>query len=86
MTAVQLNMDIQNKLGLFSDNVSVLEKISSFLDSLISKKNDETLMTKEEYFKMLDESSQQAREGKVHSKRKDETFDEFFKRMANVRS
>ena len=86
MTAVQLNMDIQNKLGLFSDNVSVLEKISSFLDSLISKKDDETLMTKEEYFKMLDESSQQAREGKVHSKRKDETFDEFFKRMANVRS
>lgn len=79
MTAVQLNMDIQNKLGLFSDNVSVL-------DSLISKKDDETLMTKEEYFKMLDESSQQAREGKVHSKRKDETFDEFFKRMANVRS
>ena len=79
-------MDIQNKLGLFSDNVSVLEKISSFLDSLISKKDDETLMTKEEYFKMLDESSQQAREGKVHSKRKDETFDEFFKRMANVRS
>ena len=86
MTAVQLNMDIQNKLGLFSDDVSVLEKISSFLDSLISKKNDETLMTKEEFFKMLDESSQQAREGKVHSKRKDETFDEFFKRMANVRS
>jgi len=43
-------------------------------------------MTKEEFFKMLDESSQQAREGKVHSKREDETFDDFFKRMANVRS
>ena len=86
MTAVQLNLDIQNKLGLFADNVSVLEKISSFLDSLISKNDDETLMTKEDFVKMLDESSQQAREGKVHSKRKDESFDDFFKRMENVRS
>lgn len=84
MTAAQLNLDIQNKLGLFSDNVSVLEKISNFLDSLISKKKDETLMTKEEFFNMLDESSRQAAEGKVHSKREGETFDEFFKRMTNV--
>ena len=44
MTAVQLNMDIQNKLGLFSDNINVLEKISKFLDSLIAKKKDESLM------------------------------------------
>ena len=83
MTAVQLNMDIQNKLGLFSDNVSVLEKISSFLDSLISKNDDETLMTKEEYFKMLDESSQQAREGKVHRWHKDESIEEYVKRIVN---
>ena len=83
MTAVQLNMDIQNKLGLFSDNVSVLEKISNFLDSLISKKKDETLMTKEEFFNMLDESSRQAAEGKVHRWHKGESIEEYIKRIEN---
>ena len=63
MTAVQLNMDIQNKLGLFSDNINVLENISKFLDSLIAKKQDESLMTKDEFFAKLDKSKAQIERG-----------------------
>jgi hypothetical protein len=83
MTAVQLNMDIQNKLGLFSDNINVLEKISKFLDSLIAKKKDESLMTKDEFFAMLDKSSKQAEEGKVHCWHKGESIEEYVKRIEN---
>ncbi len=44
---------------------------------------DDSLMSKEEYFKMLDQSIQEAKEGKVHSKREGETIEQFIDRITS---
>lgn len=45
------------------------------------KKEDPTLMTKEEFFANVDEASEQARQGKVHRMLPGESLDDFLNRV-----
>lgn len=47
----------------------------------LQKKEDPTLMTKEEFFANVDEALEQARQGKVHRMLPGESLDDFLNRV-----
>lgn len=62
--------EFRGKQGFYMDKVKngedvLLKSRDNFLVKLTPVTEDDTLMTKEEYFAMLDQSIQQAKEGKV---------------------
>ncbi len=65
MTTMQLNAEIYRSLSVIAENESLMKRAAKYLKKLAAQKEDDTLMTKEEYFAKIDESLQQAREGKV---------------------
>lgn len=65
MTTMQLNAEIYRSLSVIAENENLMKRAAKYLKKLAAQKEDDTLMTKEEYFAKIDESLQQAREGKV---------------------
>jgi hypothetical protein len=66
MTAVEMNTQIWRSIAEIADDESLMEQLAKYLKKLVAKKNDPTCMTKEEFFARVDESLQQARQGKLH--------------------
>ena len=57
MTALQINADIYRSLGIISEDENVLRKAAKYLVRLAKQMTDDpTCMTKEEYFRRLDEA------------------------------
>lgn len=81
MTTMQLNAEIYRSLSVIAENESLMKRAAKYLKKLAAQKEDDTLLTKEEYFAKIDESLQQAREGKVHEMLPGETLDEFLERI-----
>ena len=67
MTAIQLRAELMREIDKYADNEDILQQVLDFFRSLTRKKPAPTLMSKEDFFKKLEESRQQAREGKVKS-------------------
>lgn len=65
MTTMQLNAEIYRSLGVIAEDESLMKRAARYLKKLAAQKEDDTLMTKEEFFAKIDRSLQQAREGKV---------------------
>ena len=82
MTAIQLRANLFEEIVRNAENEEILQKVLDFFRSLTQKKTDPTEMTKEEFFAKLEKSREQAARGEVYSKRDDESFDDFFKRMS----
>lgn len=82
MTAIQLRANLFEEIVRNAENEDILQKVLDFFRSLTQKKTDPTEMTKEEFFAKLEKSREQAARGEVYSKRDDESFDDFFKRMS----
>jgi hypothetical protein len=56
MTAVQLNAQIWRDMSILAESEPMMVRIAKYLSKLVKEKEDSTLMTKEEYFAMLDEA------------------------------
>lgn len=57
MTALQVNADIYRSLGIISENENVLRRVSKYLSRVAKQMTDDpTYMSKEEYFRRLDEA------------------------------
>ena len=67
MTAKQLRAELMREIDKYADNEEILQQVLDFTRSITRKKTDPTEMTKDDFFKKLEESRQQAREGKVQS-------------------
>jgi len=81
MTALQLNTDIYRSLGIISENESVLRRVAKYLNRVAKQMTeDPTCMTKEEYFRRLDE----AEKGKKYSMLPNESLDEMLTRLGYV--
>ena len=63
------------------DSEAAMEKLLKHVRKLAAKKNDPTLMTKEEFFANVDEALEQAQKGQVHRMEPDESLDDFLKRV-----
>ncbi|MBR2887148.1 MAG: hypothetical protein IKQ70_04225 [Bacteroidales bacterium] len=82
MNTLQLSSAILKELSFFADNETILQKVLKYVKSLKKeKKKDDTLMSKEEFFAMLDESSKEAEEGKAIKMLPNEDLDTYLKRL-----
>lgn len=81
MNALQLNAELHSVIDTMAEDETLLAKMLKYAKRLVAKKEDPTLMTKEEFFAMVDDSLEQARQGKVYRMRPDEKLDTFLERM-----
>ena len=59
MTAVQLNTmntELWQSIGAIADSEPLMKRLTRYAKKLVKEKNDPTLMSKEEFFNMLDEA------------------------------
>ena len=81
MTALQLNADIYRSLGVISEDESVLRRVAKYLSRVAKQMTDDpTCMTKEEYFRRLDE----AEKGPKYRMLPNESLDEMLTRLGYV--
>ena len=67
MTAIQMNAELFRQLSIIAEDETLMTKAVKYVKKLAAqKKADPTLMTKEEFFRRVDESLEQARQGRVH--------------------
>jgi hypothetical protein len=66
MTAVEMNAELSRQLSIIVKDESLMAKMLKYAKKLTASKADPTLMTKEEFFAKIDESLEQARQGRVH--------------------
>ena len=65
MTALQLNADIYRNLGIIAEDETMLDKVAKYVRRLAKQMTeDPTCMTKEEFFRRIDEADKQIAEGK----------------------
>ena len=63
MTALQLNAELYRAMGKIADDETMMTKVLKYVKRLAAKKEDPTLMTKEEFFRMVDKSHAQYERG-----------------------
>ena len=63
MTAIQLNAEIYRAMGVIAEDENLLSRAAKYLKKLAAKKEDETLMTKEEFFANVEEAERQIERG-----------------------
>ncbi len=66
MTAVQLNAmntELWRNIAAIADSEPLMRRLARYAKKLVKEKEDSTLMTKEEYFAMLDEAEEQINRG-----------------------
>ena len=86
MTAVQLNAmhtQLLQNIGYIADDEALMRRLTAYSKKLAKAKekaSDPTLMTKEEYYAMLDEAEQQLKRGEGMTMLPDEDLTAFLKR------
>ena len=63
MTAVQLNAEVLRAINDISDDETLMNKVLKYIKRLTAKKEDPTLMTKEEFFAKIERAEQQIANG-----------------------
>ena len=64
MTAVQLNAEVLRAINNISDDETLMTKVLAYIKKLTAKKEDPTLMTKEEFFAKIERAEKEIAEGK----------------------
>ena len=77
MTAIQLNAELYRAMGVIADDETLMTKVLKYVKRLAAKKEDPTLMTKEEFYKRID----RAKEGPTYSMLPGENLTAFLKRQ-----
>ena len=77
MTTVQLNAEIFRSMAEIADDENLLKQALKYLKKLVAKKQDETLMSREQFFARVDK----AKQGKCASMRSDENLTDFLRRQ-----
>lgn len=81
MTTLELNAQIWCDMAEVADSEPLMKQLAKYLKKLVAKKQDETLMTKEEFFAKLHEAEREIAEGKGIKMLPDESLDEFLRRV-----
>ena len=84
MNTLQLNSEFFAVMSQVADDEAIMKKIINYAKKLVQKKEDPTEMTKEEFFKMLDESEKQYAEGKYTTLLPGESVTDMLKRCGYV--
>lgn len=81
MTALQMNAELFRQLSIIAEDESLSAKLMKYIKRLTAKKQDPTLMTKEEFFARVDEAREQIRRGEGIKMLPNETLEEFLERV-----
>ena len=65
MTTMQLRAEMEQNMNIIAEDEKLLKRAAKYLRKLVAEKEDETLFTKEEFFRRVDEAKKQAEDGKV---------------------
>ena len=79
MTASQLNAELFRAMGEIADDETLMKKVLNYVKRLAAKKEDPTLMTKEEFFRRVDE----AKKGPTYRMLPNEDLTTFLSRIGN---
>lgn len=79
MTALQLNAELFRAMGEIADDETLMKKVLNYVKRLAAKKEDPTLMTKEEFFRRVDE----AKKGPTYRMLPNEDLTTFLSRIGN---
>lgn len=63
MTAVQLNAQILRDMAEIADSEPLMKQLGRYLRKLVAKKEDQTLVTKEEFMASLERGEEEYRRG-----------------------
>ena len=81
MTALQLNAELYRNLGIIAEDETMFAKVVKYVRNLAKKiQEDPACMSKEEYFRRLDE----AEKGPTYRMLPNETMDEMLSRLGYV--
>ena len=80
MTALQLNAELFRAMGKIADDETLMKKVLKYVKRLAAKKEDPTLMTKEEFFANIDRAEQQYARGEYTEMLPGETLSDMLKR------
>ena len=68
LQANAIDAGLLHDINLISGDESLMKRLKRYVSKLVREKAaDPTLMTKEEFFRMIDEAKEEARQGKVRS-------------------
>lgn len=81
MTAIQLNAELFRAMSEIAEDEGLMKKLVKYAKKLAAKKEYPTLMTKEEFFKRVDEAREEIRQGKGIRMLPNESLDEFLMRI-----
>lgn len=79
MTAIELNAQIWRDMAEIADSEPLMKQLAKYLKKLVAKKTDPTLMTKEEFFRRVDE----AEKGPTYRMLPNEDLTAFLNRIGN---
>lgn len=66
MTAVQLNAELFRQLSIIAEDESMMAKLLKYAKKLTAKKENDTLISKEEFMASLERGEEEYRQGKTH--------------------
>ena len=64
MTAIQLNAELFRAMSEIAEDEGLMVKLLKYAKKLAAKKEDPTLMSKEDFFARVDEAREEIRQGK----------------------
>lgn len=79
MTSMELNAQIWRNMAEIADSEPLMKQLAKYLKKLAAKKNDPTLMTKEDFFRRVDE----AKKGPSYKMLPGEDLTTFLNRVGN---
>jgi len=81
MNAVQLDADILRNLGIIAEDENMLDRVAKYLRRVVKQMTyDPTLMSKKEYFAMLDRSEAQYARGEYTTQLPGESVTDMLRR------
>lgn len=81
MTAIELNAQIWRDMAAIADSEPLMKQLAKYLKKLVAKKDDPTLMTKEEFFAKIEQAEQQIERGEYSVLLPDEDLTTHLKRL-----
>ena len=81
MTSLELNAQIWRDMAAIADSEPLMKQLAKYLKKLVAKKEDETLMTKDEFFAKIERAEQQIERGEYSVLLPDEDLTTHLKRL-----
>lgn len=80
MTSSEINVQIFRDMAEIADDEKLMKQLAKYLKKLVAKKNDPTKMTKEEFFKHIEEAESQYAKGEYTTLLPGESLSDMLKR------